>query len=286
MGAKFDSVVHVCGIVGKHWAYNCATFLLCVIFILGFISFFMPWYHNDFEGVYMFDKDATDGVTENINVNGHIDEYYFHLEMEASFTNLTGHTVLDKSISCDYMDGDCDIENLRTYFTNIDDWDLTEYQHFYGASFAFLLMSLLIVIAMVPLVQILHWKHAQFSRTLNLVFFFILLGLAITLFFFLAVAWSVHLGHPGYVRKSFDVADNDCRSYSHDQAGVLCSWKGSFKVSDKYKRTLVFFGHQDVTDYSEKWEPTTGWKLNTVNLGLAIYILILIVGWRPSTSEI
>eukprot|EP01089_Gocevia_fonbrunei_P014010 TRINITY_DN373_c0_g2_i2.p1 TRINITY_DN373_c0_g2~~TRINITY_DN373_c0_g2_i2.p1 ORF type:complete len:276 (-),score=34.92 TRINITY_DN373_c0_g2_i2:84-911(-) len=261
-------------VFGQYWAYSCAIFLCFVIFVLAFISIFVPWYKDSYEGT--FSVQFLNGTEADIYLDWSILEYYTYLEVN-----------LGSSLTCHY-DGICDLQDASDIsLPELQEWDLTEYRHNYAASLTFLILALIVDVLMFPLLIILMKKGSGLGFKPTLILLLILVGLNIALFVFLVIAWSVPMGHPHMAKKSLDKDDDFCDFYSHNQAGVLCSWKGSQKVydSEKFKgryKYLVFPTRMKVINYEERWGPREGWVLNSVTMGLSIYVLILVVGWRPA----
>jgi len=68
------------------------------------------------------------------------------------------------------------------------------------------------------------------------------MGVALTLFAFLLIDWSVMLGHPRMVQQSLGHGSDYCNDYTvskHWSASQLCSWLGHYDVGNREKH-LVF----------------------------------------------
>jgi len=272
MGA-LDTTKGVIQIIGKYWAYNCATFLCFVIWVLTFTAFFVPWFRDHYDGEFHWVINNT--IVEQ-NTTWSITEYYFKLEIN----------LFDADVTCNYADGVCNLGSLAPYLPGLKGWDLQYYDDSYSASFAFGIIVLLIAMVLGPLIQILQWRPKLFPRRLRIVMFFVTLGVAISLFIAILIDWSIHLGHPRFVQQSLGVSTTYCDSYSisrHWYAGQLCSWLGHRTVGSSAKQ--LPFIDVEVRNFYQYWNPRDGWQMMTVNLGLALLNIIVVVGWHPTFEE-
>jgi len=275
--SKFDTIRGVLQIVSRYWAYNCATFFCVCIVILVCVAFGMPWYRDHFDGNFYFaDENSTSSYTYT---TWSITEYFFYLEVN----------LFDQDITCHYSDGVCDLGDIvGPAIPGLDNWDLTYYQQTYGASFAFALFSVLLSITLIPFLQIQQWKPTIFPSKFRIAFFWVTFGISIALFVCLLIDWSVQFGHPRMVQQSLGYSSSYCNKYTvntHVKAGTICSWYGHRDIgASDAKSPLPFLGIKANNLY-EFWEPRTAWQLTTVSLGVSLWVLILIVGWRPNFEE-
>jgi len=268
-----DTTKGILQIIGKYWAYNCATFFTFVIFVLTFIAFFMPWYRDHYDGEFHWAVNNTIIVQ---NTTWSITEYYFYLEVN----------LFDADITCNYADGVCNLGSLSPYLPGLQHWDLSYYDASYSASFAFGIIILLLTLALGPLLQVLQWKPKLFPRRIRIIMFFVTLGVALSLFAALVIDWSIHFGHPRFVQQSVGISSTYCDNYNigtHWYPGVLCSWLGHRTVGTSEKK--MPFIDVECSHLYNYWNPRDGWNLITVSLGLALANVVLTVGWHPTFEE-
>ena len=187
------------------------------------------------------------------------------------------------------MDGQCKLgDAIGPCLPNLNNkWDLKHYGASYGASFAFGLIAVILSIVMMPLLQFLQWKPQAARRTLRITLFWVMFGIAVTTFVCLLVAYSIQLGHPRQVLQATGNNANYCDRYTVNgkySSGTLCSWLGHRGVGSPNNPAYLPFTGLYVKNFYEYWNPRVAWQLLQVALGISLWNIIVIVGWRPNMS--
>jgi len=271
-------LVRYASVLNKYWGYNCSTFMYFVVLVFICVGFGLPLFRDHYAGTHYFVDNCT--IAQGpYNTTWSVTEFYFELVV-----NLGG-----SDIHCKYSDGQCDLGEIGPCLPNLyNKWDLKPYGAAYGASFAFALIAVFLSIAMMPLLQFLQWKPMAVQRKMRITLFGITLGVAIAVFVCILVAYSIQIGHPRQVVEATGYSANYCDQYSvsgHFAAGTLCSWLGHRSVSSVLNEPayLPFTGLR-VKGFYEYWNPRVGWQLLQVSLGISLWNIIVIVGWRPNMS--
>jgi len=275
--SKFDTIRGILQVISRYWAYNCATFFCVCIIILTCIAFGMPWYRDHYDGNFYFPTDNSS--SSGTYTTWSITEYYFHLEVN----------LFDQDISCNYADGVCDLGDIvGPALPGLQHWDLKYYQQTYAASFTFALIAVFLSIALIPMLQIQQWKPTIFPPKIRIAFFWVTFAVCLALFGSLLIDWTVHMGHPRMVGQSIGYPADYCDRWSnnnHWRAGTLCSWYGHRDISAKDNPALIPFLYVKANNYYAYWNPRTGWQMTTMSLGASLWVLIMVVGWRPNFEE-
>jgi len=263
-------------LINKYWGYNCLTFMYFVCLVLVCVSFGMPLFRDHYDGTHYF--PASNCTLANpVNTTWSVTEFYFELVV-----NLGG-----SDITCKYSDGQCNLgPDIGPCLPNLNQkWDLSYYASNYGASFAFSVIAVILCVVILPFLQFLQWKPNWVQRPLRITLFWITFGLAIAIFVSLLVSYSVQFGHPRVVTQATGNGVNYCNKYNvnnHFYAGVLCSWLGHRSVGYWAYPTYLPFTGITVTNFYEYWEPRVGWQLLQTSLGISLWNIIVVVGWRPN----
>jgi len=258
-----------------YWAYSCAIVLCLLIFCFNFASFFAPWYEDHYDGNFRYLE-----LTPSLNkIDFNILEYLFYLQVK-DFGDLG-------IITCDYSDSTCSDKNWELavyYLPGLHHWDLTQYASTYHSIFSFGVISILIAFLLIPFLAVLLIFAKKFNRKVTLALWIVTLVISFILFAFLFIYWALIFDHPHMVQDALDISSSWCDQYNDDDAGPACAWIGSQSVGSKYIKNLPYL---NVTgnDMTEHYGPSIGWFLATASVAMSIYIILIVIGWRPSFEE-
>jgi len=288
-----EGVRGVIRLFAKKWAYVCGTILTVFIFIVLFISFFVPWFSNHMTGNFWippqsYPLNSTEFFpTEYVTENFYMHEYLFHVE----WTEFQG-----LSVNCKYTEGaGCsDLDTLQYYFPNVASWDLKQLAPNYGAIFAFLILDIIVAIILGIYLQVMVWKSEEWSIKIRKILTGVAIGITLVLFGLLLITWTIIMGHQKMIQDSMGPSGYDqdwCdRLLYRRQGGPICNWLAKNYAEDwtdvtgevhVQKQTNWFLGCQ-VSQFEEWSYPDGGWICTTLALGFSLWILILVVGWHPS----
>jgi len=279
-------------LAAKKWAYICGTVLTVMIFIVLFISFFVPWYSNHLDGNFWIPPQSYPSNSTQtpdllwVRDQFYMHEYLFHVE----FTDFQGLT-----LNCKYSDGtDCsDLKTWQYYFPKLVSWDLTQYSPTYGAIFTFIILSIIMAFILGVYLQVVLWKAEEWSLRVRKILTGVGIGLCLTLFVFLLITWTIIMGHQKVVQQA--VGNGYTQAWCNTliyrpRGGLMCNWLGKNAIEDYTnadKQTTVnkipeWFLGCEVSNFTEWYYPDGGWVCCMLALGFSLWILLLVVGWHPT----
>jgi len=262
----FRAVLHL---INKRWAYTVAGFFCITVIALIAGSCGSTWYQATGSGIYLEYRKNNSVPVEVPGVKYEINDYLFYLTLD-----LAGF-----SFTCHY-DGDCE-----NNFSDVQaPWDLSDYKATYGTIFAFLLVSMILMVPLFVLITVICWTQERIHPKITLVLYIVTIVMVVFIIVFEGIAWCVLFNHPVMARQSLGYSDSICPggdSNDQQKGGFLCTWNGSYNYGE-FNIVNYTFLNSPFRDLTTSWGPNTGWVLLTVSFGLTCAVFLLVAGWRPA----
>jgi len=280
--AWYHKVWHV---VVKHWAYTAGSILCLAAVALLCAALGISWYTAHGHGFYIQQVFNQTDAPQEFYVDYTIREYILHLDFDVSISTYYGYESL--GYSCHYN------EKCYNPFTETDTspgqppWDLTKYAPTYAAIFSMTLVAIPLIAILGILLQVITWTVGHIGSKITLGLTIAAFVIVLLIMGVLLVDWCLLFNHPEMVRESLSIATTYCTGGDSDYLArytYLCDWNGNWQ-GDPYYIVYDGFFYSDFRDLQTVWGPDTAWVLMTIAFGLVGFVLILVVGWWPSSKS-